>query len=221
MATERDATAGQEQLLAVLTGEERAQLTARLVDRSYRRGHAVFHDGDVGDCLYLVRSGRFAVVVSPASGLEAIVRVVHPGEFFGELALVHPDHRRTGGVVALGDGRVSILHRRDFDDLRARYPALDRLLVMALAERLKRTTAQLLERALPPAQRVWHLLGELADGYGDDPIEMSQDDLARMAATVRQTVNRALAVAEEAGAVERRRGVIRVIDRAWLRNPPG
>jgi CRP/FNR family transcriptional regulator, cyclic AMP receptor protein len=204
-------------LLDVLASTERDLVAGRLVARSFKRGQVVFNDGDSGDCMYLVASGRFAVIVSTPDGVEITLRVVHPGEFFGELALVHPDNHRTGRVVALDAGETSILYRRDLDDIRARHPGVDRLLVVALADRIKRMSEQSVEAMMRPEQRVWRRLAVLADAYGGEPIRMSQDDLARVAGTVRQTVNRALATAEAAGAIGRQRGTITVVDRATLR----
>lgn len=203
-------------LLEALRPEERALVQARLRPRRYRRGQVVFNDGDVGDCLHLVTTGRLAVEGGTPSGLTITFRVVHPGEFFGELALVHPDHRRTGRVVALEPTETATLHRDDVAQLRDSHPAVDRLLVAALAERLVRTSELVVEQLLPPDQRLWRRLAVLADAYGDEPIRMSQDDLARAAGTVRQTVNRALREAAAAGIVEVSRGAVRVVDRAGL-----
>jgi len=204
-------------LLDALAQPERDLVARRLVARSFRRGQVVFNDADSGDCMYLVTSGRFAVAMSTTDGVEIILRVVHPGEFFGELALVHPDSHRTGRVVALEAAETSILYRHDLDDLRAHHPGVDRLLVTALAERIKQMSEQSVEAMLSPERRVWRRLAVLADAYGDQPIRMSQDDLARVAGTVRQTVNRALGNAETVGAISRQRGTITIVDRDALR----
>jgi CRP/FNR family transcriptional regulator, cyclic AMP receptor protein len=203
-------------LLDALSPTERELVSGRLVRRSFKRGQVVFNDGDAGDCLHLVAVGRFAVVMSTPDGIEITLRVVHPNEFFGELALVHPDNHRTGRVVAIEPAETSVLYRRDLDDLRAHHPGVDRLLVVALADRIKRMSEQSVEAMLPAEQRVWRRLAVLADAYSREPIRMSQEDLARIAGTVRQTVNRALTIAESAGAVGRRRGTITVVDRAAL-----
>jgi CRP/FNR family cyclic AMP-dependent transcriptional regulator len=182
----------------------------------FRRGQAVFNDGDTADHLYLVRSGRFDVQLTTPSGTVVVVRVIQPGEFFGELALVHHGVRRTARVTALEDSEVVSLRRTDLDELRLHHPGIDRVLVAALAERLRQTSAFAVELMMPPEQRICRRLVVLADAYGDTPIRLSQDDLARMAGTVRQTVNRVLKAAERAGVLEVRRGELRVLDRDGL-----
>ncbi len=203
-------------LLDALGAVERDAVLARLRLRSYRRGQAVFHAGDAGDCLHLVQTGRLDVQVTTLAGQTITLRVVHPGEFFGELALVQPDSRRTGTVNALEAAETLVLSRHDFDDLRARFPGVDRLLVAALAERVVRTSELAVEMLLPPEARVWRRLAALADAYGAGPIRMSQDDIARVAGTVRQTANRVLRTGARDGLLVLERGAIRVLDRAGV-----
>ena len=201
-------------LLDALGAPERDALVARLRPRHYKRGQAVFNDGDRGDCLYLVQSGRLDVQVTTMQGQTITLRVIQPGEFFGELALVHPDRLRTGRVCALEPTDIMVLHRHDFEDVRVRHPGVDRFLVMALAERVIRTSELVVEMLLPAEIRVWRRLAVLAAAYGTEPIRMSQDDLAHAAGTVRQTVNRVLQHGVRDKVLGLERGVIHVLDPA-------
>jgi CRP/FNR family transcriptional regulator, cyclic AMP receptor protein len=204
-------------LLDAVGPAERDALVARLRPRSYKRGQAVFNEGDQGDCLHLVQSGRLDVQVTTLAGQAITLRVVHPGEFVGELALVHPANRRSARVCALESTETLALFRNDFEELRSRQPGVDRFLVVALAERLMRTSELAVEMLLPPESRVWRRLLVLAEAYGGEPIRMSQDDLAHAAGTVRQTANRVLQAGVRAGALMVERGAITVLDAAGLR----
>lgn len=205
-------------LLDLLDPTEREALATRLRTRHYTRGQVVFNDGDVGDCLHLVQRGRVDVQLASLSGHAITVRVVHPGEFFGELALVNVSHRRTGRVTALEPTETLALYRTDFEELRRSHPGVDRLLVAALAERVRIMSDLALELLLPAEDRVWRRLHVLAEAYGAEPIRMSQDDLARAAGTVRQTVNRVLQAGARRGVIEVGRGQIRVLDRDAVRH---
>jgi CRP/FNR family transcriptional regulator, cyclic AMP receptor protein len=201
-------------LLGALGDAERDALVARLRRRRYRARQVVFNDGETGDCMYLVQSGRFEVSATTHAGHTMTLRVVQPGEHFGELALVHPNARRTGRVVALSPGETLVLLRRDFEELRAERPAIDRLLVTALAERVVRTSELAMELLLPPETRLWRRLAALDDLDPGGPIEITQDALAQLAGTVRPTANRVLRAGCESRVVELGRRSIRVIDRA-------
>ena len=203
-------------LLQALPSADRAALTERLRTRRFGRNETVFNDGDRGDCLYIVRSGRLGVQVSTPDGQQITLRVVHPGEIVGELALVHPDNRRTGRLVTFEESELATLQRRDFEELRDLHPAVDRFLVAALAERVKRTSDVAVEMLLPPETRVWKRLAVLADAYGTEPIRISQEVLAQAAGTVRQTANRVLQVAVRDGLVALGRGTITVLDAEGL-----
>lgn len=199
-------------LLDSLEPAEREALIAHLRPRRYKRGQAVFNDGDHGDCLYLVQSGRLDVQVTTMDGHTISLRVIQPGEFFGELALVHSDRIRTGRVCALELSETLALYRQDFEEVRSHHPGVDRFLVMALAERVIRTSELVVEMLLPPEIRVWRRLAMLATAYQSEPIRMSQDDLAHAAGTVRQTVNRVLQHGVRHNMLSLERGAIQVLD---------
>ena len=207
-----NATVVRSSLLDSLAGPERDAVIARLRPRHYKRGQAVFNEGDRGDCLHLVQSGRLGVEVTTGAGQTITVRVVQPGEFFGELALVHPDRVRTGRVCALEPAFTLALYRHDFDEVRTRHPGVDRFLVTALAERVIQTRKLVVDLLLPPEVRVWRRIEVLAAAYGEEPIKMSQDDLAHAAGTVRQTVNRVLRRGKRDHVLSLQRGAIQVID---------
>jgi CRP/FNR family transcriptional regulator, cyclic AMP receptor protein len=203
-------------LLEQLGEVERDALLARLRPRQYKRGQVVFNEGDSGDCLYLVQFGRFEVQSTTPAGQAITFRVVQPGEFFGELALVHPENQRAARVCALEAGEVLVLTRHDFDELRRSHPGVDRFLVTALADRLKRTSELVVELLLPPERRLWRRLAVLAEAYGSDPIRMSQDDLAHAAGTIRQTANRVLQQGVRDGVLVVERGSVRILDLSAL-----
>jgi CRP-like cAMP-binding protein len=201
-------------LLLSVGATERDAITACLRTHRFARGQTVFNDGDRGDCLYLVQSGRLDVQVSTRAGQLVTLRVIQPGELFGEMALVHPDNRRTGRVTALENSELAALFRRDFEMLRRTIPSVDQFLVAALAERVIRTSELAVEMLLSPETRIWKRLAVLADAYGTDPIAMSQETLAQAAGTVRQTANRVLQAGVRDGIVALGRGTIVVLDRA-------
>jgi CRP/FNR family transcriptional regulator, cyclic AMP receptor protein len=202
--------------IEVLGAAERDALIAQLRPRTYAKGRVVFNDGDRGDALHLVQSGRLDVQTATSSGHIITYRVIHPGEVFGELALVHPSNRRVGRVRALEPTVTFVLSRRNFDAVRATHPAVDRFLVAVLAERVVRTSELAVEMLLPPETRLWRRLAVLADAYGEEPIRMTQDALAEAAGTVRQTANRAINEGVRSGALKIERGVIHVLDRMLL-----
>lgn len=207
--------------LESLDAAEREAVTARLRPRRYSARQVVFNDGDIADCMHVVVAGRFIVEATTPAGVTIALRVVHPGEFFGELALVRDGHRRTGRVVALESAETATLNRLDFETLRRARPGVDRLLVTALVERMVAMSDLALELVMPVEDRIWRRIAVLVDAYGDDRIKMTQDHLAHIAGAARQTVNRVLRQAEADGVVELTRGGLRVIDADAIKRRAG
>ncbi|WP_166658161.1 patatin-like phospholipase family protein [Actinokineospora alba] len=95
-------------------------------------GELLFRQGDRGETLYIVRSGRLEVLVD-----DEIVRVHGRGEAFGELALLSGGVR-TASVRARRDSDLLALHRAEFDRLLDTEPAFSRALIHELGARLRR-----------------------------------------------------------------------------------
>jgi CRP/FNR family cyclic AMP-dependent transcriptional regulator len=190
--------------------------------RRFRAKEVVFHEGDPGDSLHMVVSGRFVARSSTPLGEVAIVALFGPLDFFGEMALVD-DSPRTATVAALGPGETMMLRREAFDLLRQTHPGTDRLLVEVLAERIRQTSVALLEalceradvrvlRRLVTAAEFW---GAMEAGGGS--VALTQDELAGLAGTTRPTVSKVLAEASTAGLVRTGRGHIDILDPESLR----
>jgi CRP/FNR family transcriptional regulator, cyclic AMP receptor protein len=198
-------------ILSALSDEDAHELLALARRRTYRRGEVVFHRDDPSDTVHLVSSGCFAVRVSTRLGDVSTLSLVGPGQCFGELALIRPQHLRTATVQALEAGETRTLSRLEFDRRRQEQPALDAFLVDLLAARVAELTDRLVEALYTPApQRVRLVIDELCERYRDESgsaaIPLTQDDLAGLAGTSRLTVSRVLRGLKEQGTVDVRRG---------------
>ncbi len=212
-------------LLSSLSADERAQVLAAATARQFARGDVVVHEGEPGESLHLVRSGRLAVRVSTPAGDSATLSVLSPGDAFGELALLGGRHLRTATVVALEASETLALSRAAFDSLRRAHPAIERVLEQALARRVEVLSQALLEALYVPVdQRVVRRLVDLAATYGGEVaagspvvIPITQDDLAGMAGTTRPTTNQVLQRLADEGVLGLGRGRIELRDLPALR----
>jgi CRP/FNR family transcriptional regulator, cyclic AMP receptor protein len=67
----------------VLSAEDLAALTARGIHRSFPRGQALFHVGQVPDRVLLLRKGRVKVETTTSAGRSVVLAVRGPGELVG------------------------------------------------------------------------------------------------------------------------------------------
>lgn len=175
---------------------------ACLRQRRFRRDETVFHQGDPGDALYVVASGRVKVLLpAPDSGEAAILATLGPGEFFGELAMLDGEPH-SASVIALEPTEALMLGRADFERLFDGQPSIRRSLVVALAGQLRRLTVHVealhfLDLPDRLAQRIAELA--LANPAVNESTEVcldwpyTQAELAGMVGGSRESVNRLLA----------------------------
>lgn len=213
-------------LLADVPVEDVREVLSIARRRTFERHEVVFHQGDPGDSLHLIVSGRFASRVQTPLGDAALLAVHGRGESFGELALLSPDAPRSATVAALEPGETRAVYCSDFERLRRRHPGVSEVLLQLLADQLRRSNARLLDaHYLDADTRVRHRLADLLEVYGggEGPvtIPLTQEELAEMAGTSRATVNRVLREDERKGLLELRRGktVITQVD-AYERGAP-
>ncbi|WP_299053810.1 Crp/Fnr family transcriptional regulator [uncultured Nocardioides sp.] len=212
-------------LLASLGDLERDAILAVARPRSFERGEVACHEGDPADSMHLVADGRFTVHVSLATGDTGMVNLLGPGDYFGELALLRTDRRRTATVSAIEPARTLVVTASAFRLLCAEHPAIYRTLAELLAGRvdaLSRTVLELMRVSLD--ERVYRRLLELALGTptGTDAgapvvVPLTQAQLAELTGGTRPSVNRALRRLVSDGTVSLARGLITVHDLEALR----
>lgn len=204
-------------ILNGLAEEEAERVLAAARRRHYAREEVVFHEGDPGDTLHLVESGRFAVRIATQYADEAILTVVGPGEFFGELALLTPGAPRSATISALEQAATLALHADDFRRLRREHPEVIEVLIAVMATQVRRLSRHLVEALYLPAEtRVRRRLLEITSAYGGDVVPLSQDQVAEFAGVSRATTNKVLREDSAKGYVRLARRQTQVLDREGL-----
>ena len=188
--------------------------------RRFRKGETVFHQGDPGDALFIMASGSVKVVLPSDEGAEpAIVAILGPGEFFGELAILDgAPHSAT--IVAVEPTETLVLRRDTFLGLIDTEPELRRALLSSLAAEIRRLTGHVEDlHFLDLPGRLASRILRLAAGEQPDPTgavtiawPYTQSELAGMIGGSRQSVNRLLADLSEEGLVRIDRDVLVVLD---------
>jgi CRP/FNR family transcriptional regulator, cyclic AMP receptor protein len=184
--------------------------------RRFAKGETVFHEGDAGESLHLIDKGYVAVRVTTPAGDVATLRVLRAGQHFGDLAVLSAD-RRSATVTALEKTETLEVPSAVIRDFSSEHRSFERAMTRVIAQQLRSQSNQLLEAMyLPVPRRLARRLIELCDLYAGEAIPLTQDDLAGISGTTRQTVNQLLTEWRDAGTVELGRGRVIVADRARL-----
>ena len=204
-------------VLRSLDPEHQEAVLASAHRRRYARGEVVFHEGDRGDTLHLLVTGRVAVQTTTRMGEVVTVNVLGPGASFGELALVDPASRRVATIVALEPVETLRLSRSAFDELRRTEPSVNQFLVEVLAEQVTALNERLREAYFDPVEpRVCRCLARLAEIYesGDGcvTVPLKQETIASMVGATRPSVNRVLRELEAGAVLSLSRGKLELLD---------
>jgi CRP-like cAMP-binding protein len=117
-----------------LGGDAQQRLLARF-GRRFSAGEVVFHDGDTAEHAFLLQEGRVRLV-KRVGAIERSLRVLRPGDLFGESALLQGAPRNTT-AVALDDGVALALDQATFQHVLSSNPAVGTRVLQQLLRRLR------------------------------------------------------------------------------------
>jgi len=202
------------------------QISGLSIRRSYSNSAIVFSQGDPGDALYGVVTGKIRISASSPNGREMFFNIMEPGDTFGEIALL--DGRpRTATAGTTAPSELIIITRDHFLELLKREPELVSHVVQLLCERIRWTSGLAEESALlsVPERLVRRLLslGKLHGHETSRGIELSisQEEVARFLGLTRQAVNQYLQSWKMQGWLTLGRGKIVILDEQALRDVVG
>ncbi|MEM7801950.1 MAG: Crp/Fnr family transcriptional regulator [Chloroflexota bacterium] len=206
--------------------ERDVQLIARdLKQRPYKEGDLIFHEGDPGESLFIVRSGKVRIYVGGnRSGVEtSVILFGRPGEVFGELAVVDGEPR-SASARAIENTVVYFVDRDTFRDHMLKIPQLAMNFTQLLTKRMRYNTSQLNSMAsLTVTSRLARQLIKLSNDYGREEgegividINLTQTDLASLIGATRESTNRAMRSLRKANVADMIQGKLLVYNLAEL-----
>jgi|HubBroStandDraft_1064217.scaffolds.fasta_scaffold15201_4 CRP/FNR family transcriptional regulator, cyclic AMP receptor protein len=186
-------------------------------------GTVLFGRGEAGTGLFGVLRGQLRACGIGAEGQEALLTVVEPPSWVGEVA-IFDGLPRTHDLVAETDALVVHIPQEPLLGLLAKEPSYWRNLGVLLTMKLRLAFIAMEDtQLLPIAERVSRRLVMIAEGYGEwadgstRQVGVSQETLATMLASSRQTVNQVLKNLEGQGLVRLKYGRVEILDLKGLR----
>jgi CRP-like cAMP-binding protein len=171
----------------------------------YPKGSLVFNEGDPGDFLLVLISGRAKVVLQSERGQELILSVVEPPEVLGHIAVLD-GAPRSATVVALDAIEARRLTREHFLDLTSRNRSVLDELLKHLASHIRATNEQVRTALMFDIHgQVIRALIKRGKERDAEHVHVrprpSHQELAQMIGKSRETVSRALGDLQRAGYV--------------------
>ena len=217
MSTPRTPPSDLDASLAPLPQDAVHRLAASAVTRRFPKNAVLINEGDQGESLFIVLSGRLKVYASNEAGKEVVIDFHGPGECVGEMSL--DGAPRSASVATTEPTTCAIVSRAQFREFVRDHPDFAFYLIEKLIQRARRATENMKSLALFDVYgRLLRLLGELARDEGGRLVvseTLTQREIAERVGASRDMISRLLKDLVAGGylSVERRRITI-------LKKPP-
>jgi CRP/FNR family cyclic AMP-dependent transcriptional regulator len=179
--------------------DEVTGIAATVSDRTYTKHDFIVREGDPGSTFFFLVSGSVSVCRIMPDGREMILAILKEGDFFGEMAMFDSS-LRSASIKTLTDVEVGAIRYTDFLVLLDENPRVGRSLAIALSERLRAANALIAATTSQDIRaRLASLLLNLSSQFGEPvdtgtriTLRLTNQEMANMIATTRETVNRTL-----------------------------
>lgn len=122
-------------LFSALKTEDIHMISTIASEEAYEDGHTLFHEGDVGDKLFIVVSGKVQILKNQ-NGVEKPIVTLKENDFLGELALFDAE-TRTATARCDGPCTFLVIERNDMEQLAHEYPAIAFGFIKVLISRMR------------------------------------------------------------------------------------
>lgn len=175
-------------------------LIGQLDTVKFPRGTTIFDEGEPGDRLYIIISGKVKLARHAADGRENLLTVMGPSDMFGELSIFDPGPR-TSSAICVTEVVCATMDSTMLHDWISQHPQISEQLLRVLARRLRRTNNSLADLIFTDVPgRVAKALLQLANRFGTHEggalrvnHDLTQEEIAQLVGASRETVNKALA----------------------------
>ena len=180
-------------LFGGLSEEQLSQIGKITQQKHFKRGEAVFWDGDPGIGFYVVLDGKVKIYKTSADGKEQILHIYGPGNPIGEVP-VFSGSRFPANAQAIDKSRLLFFPRKDFIELISSQPSLALNMLAVLSMRLRQFTVQVENLSLKevPARLASYLiyLSNEQDSPAVVHLPISKGQLASLLGTIPETLSR-------------------------------
>lgn len=205
-----------------------AELALQLQPANFGPGQVIFMEGETGDQLFLLVEGKVKIGRRSTDGRENLLAIMGPSDMFGELSVFDPGPK-TSSATAITAVRTLAMSRDALRGWILDRPELSEQLLRVLARRLRRTNDQLADLIFTDvAGRVAKLLLQLAARFGRQERggvrvrhDLTQEEIAQLVGSSRETVNKALTDFAQRGWITMKGRTVLIEDAAQLARRAG
>ncbi|MDT7833662.1 Crp/Fnr family transcriptional regulator [Aquabacterium sp. OR-4] len=196
-------------------------LAARGETRRYRKGTLLIQEGDHGDTLFIILSGRLRAFSAGDNDREITYGVYGPGEYLGEISL--DGGPRSASVITLETTQCAVVSRRTLERFISERPEFAFELLAKVIRRARAATLNARQLALNDVYgRLRLLLAELSqpldDGSRRVGERLTHQEMAHRLGCSREMVSRLMKDLERGGYItlqDARIHVLKALPQRW------
>ncbi len=205
-----------------LDDRELNELVAVAVPRSFEKGEVIFQEGQFGEVMYVVRSGRVLIKREHAGGRTIALTELGPGSLFGELAVLDGEVR-SATVECTEPTQAVALTAPDVRRVLTRNPEIAMKVIVSLSRMLREANERIGDQYFQSTEgRIVSVILSLAEKQSGTVtigtiVRATQAQIAQLASTSRETVSRFLASCQRSDLLTTYRGRLEIRDPEGLR----
>lgn len=208
-----------------LSPEEAESVGQLTIVRKYRKNMIIFMEGEPGEALYFLLSGKVKISKLTEDGREQILHILQAGDIFAEVVLIdRGPYPATAEVIE--EAQVGMLRNDDVENLIRTNPDIALKILKVMSKRLRQAQIQVRDLALRDTYgRLASMLLILAKDHGSPndngvkiDLSLSRQELANLIGTSRETVTRILSDFKRSKVIDIDKQEIVIIDEKKLKS---
>lgn len=182
----------------------------------YKKHQAIFLEGSYPRGVYCVSQGKIKIYTIGDGGKEQIIHIAKAGEVIGFRAMFSGDPYKVSAAT-LEDAHICFVSKEDFMSMIDTNATLRNRIMQELSKELG-DRAQFITNLAQKSvrERVAFALILLQNIYGNEPINLSREDMANFVGTATETLIRLLKEFREEGLIEVQTRKLTVLDQEAL-----
>lgn len=199
-------------LFSILKDPEINAISKISILKNFEKNNMVFQEGEIGDSLYVILSGKVKISLFDDEGKEYILDIIGKDGFFGELSIID-ELPRSANVITTEKSEFLVIQRQDFLRLLIEKPEISISILKTLSRRLRYADERIKGLAFLSVEgRVFKYLLDIGEKSGlkvknHTIIEKgpTQIEIANSCGSTRETVSRVLKILIKKGAISVRK----------------
>src|SRR6059058_3855648 len=100
-------------------------------EKNYPKNAVVLNEGEMGHSLYMIQSGKVKVFIGDEDGREIILKILGPGDFFGEMSMIDKQPR-SASVTTIEASTFLVLTHAAFEKCVEQAPRIGNMVMQIL-----------------------------------------------------------------------------------------